>query len=294
MARRRKKAVTAVGDITGTQYVRKTTDYSIFKELKGNREVAEKRISKLVKSFVDNGWLMNPILVNEKMEVIDGQARLEALKILKMPAYYIIQEGLTVEHCRAMNIYQSNWSIRDYVVSYAKSGMMSYEVLREAGEKSKDEKGRERLTYTILTAAYSGKNGNITGSHAKIMNGEFEVVDKAHGDYIVNELLKIYDTLSLVKGRTEYMCQALIYAMRYEAVDMDRMARQIQKRCGEMNEVASIEGALKEFEKVYNYKKRGMPVNWTGHYNDFTNMQKKKISPENTSKTKKTTRRRVS
>ena len=62
----------------------RTNKYEIFKQLKGNREVSPKRISKIINSIKEVGYIINPIIVNEKMEVIDGQGRLEALRILKI------------------------------------------------------------------------------------------------------------------------------------------------------------------------------------------------------------------
>ena len=77
--------------ITGNVY--QTRDYSKFMRLEGNREVVSKRVVKITKSIQQNGYILNPIVVNEKMQVIDGQGRLEALKGLKMPIDYVIAEG---------------------------------------------------------------------------------------------------------------------------------------------------------------------------------------------------------
>ena len=60
-----------------------TKDYSIFRRLVGNRDIPESRISKIVESIQTIGWIHNPIIVNEKMEVIDGQGRLTELQRLK-------------------------------------------------------------------------------------------------------------------------------------------------------------------------------------------------------------------
>ena len=77
-----------------------TTDYSIFKTLEGNRAVKDHRVDKIVKSICNIGYVTSPILVNEKMEVIDGQGRLQALERLGMPVEYIIHEGVGIEECR--------------------------------------------------------------------------------------------------------------------------------------------------------------------------------------------------
>lgn len=38
----------------------------------------------------------------------------------------MIQEGLGLEECRALNIGQSNWNTEDYIRSYASTGNQSY------------------------------------------------------------------------------------------------------------------------------------------------------------------------
>ena len=57
-----------------------TTSYSQFKTMEGNRAVKDGRVNKIVESINKIGYVLSPILVNEKMEVIDGQGRLSALE----------------------------------------------------------------------------------------------------------------------------------------------------------------------------------------------------------------------
>lgn len=81
-----------------------TSDYSIFAHLKENRDVKEQRVKKIRKSIDSVGYIRNPIIVNEKMEIIDGQGRFEVLKEKGYPVEFIIDEGIGVDECRAMNV----------------------------------------------------------------------------------------------------------------------------------------------------------------------------------------------
>ena len=60
--------------------------------------------------------------MNEKLQIIDGQHRFTALKELGFPIEFIIDEGIGVKECRAINEDRRNWSTMDYVISYSKSG----------------------------------------------------------------------------------------------------------------------------------------------------------------------------
>jgi ParB-like chromosome segregation protein Spo0J len=65
----------------------------IFKHIKGNRIPNLKHVRRLVDSIKKYGMKCNPILVNEQMEVIDGQHRLLAAKETNSFVYYIIING---------------------------------------------------------------------------------------------------------------------------------------------------------------------------------------------------------
>ena len=65
--------------------VKSTTKYKIFKKLLANREVTQTRVNNIIDSIQRVGYVTSPIIVNEKMEIIDGQGRLEALQELNLP-----------------------------------------------------------------------------------------------------------------------------------------------------------------------------------------------------------------
>lgn len=105
-----------------------TKDYGMFKSLKGNREIRSKHLSRLMKSIQRNNLLhLYPILVNEEMEIIDGQHRLLAAEKLDIPIYFVQEAGLEVSDVRDINANQESWKIPDYANSYAKMGKPLYE-----------------------------------------------------------------------------------------------------------------------------------------------------------------------
>ena len=65
----------------------------------------------------------NIILVNEKMQVIDGQHRLISAIKNKTFIYYIIAKGYDLEEVKALNMQQKNWSTDDFLYSYANMGI---------------------------------------------------------------------------------------------------------------------------------------------------------------------------
>ena len=100
------------------------TNYNCFHRLPDNRDVFATRIEKLIASMSDR-YILNPIIVNEKMEIIDGQGRFEARKAMKKPIHYIIVRGATSDDCRRMNKYTTVWTQLDYARSFEKSSSES-------------------------------------------------------------------------------------------------------------------------------------------------------------------------
>jgi ParB-like chromosome segregation protein Spo0J len=68
----------------------KTKEYNKFKILKGNRTIPRNRVEKIKQSIEEVGCIINPIIVNENYEIIDGQGRFTALQESDKDIYYII------------------------------------------------------------------------------------------------------------------------------------------------------------------------------------------------------------
>lgn len=95
--------------------VYRTNDLSTFKTLPGNRVPNLQHINRLIYSINKYGMKCNPILVNERLEVIDGQHRLEAAKSANTFVYYIIVNGYNLTEVHTLNLNQKNWAKSDYM-----------------------------------------------------------------------------------------------------------------------------------------------------------------------------------
>lgn len=96
-----------------------TTRYSDFNEIISNREVDLSHAKRLAKAIDENDLLhLNPIIVNSSMEVIDGQHRLEAAKMLGKDIYYVVDDNVSKEHIAKLNSNQKNWKALDYLNYY--------------------------------------------------------------------------------------------------------------------------------------------------------------------------------
>jgi len=108
------------GDIVNV--VRETGDYSIFRLSKFNRNVIFRK--EMLKQAEEG--IISPIIVNEKMIVIDGQNRLLHSKEAGVPVEYIIKKGLTEDDIVRMNTIQKPWSLTNYIEAFANQGLNEY------------------------------------------------------------------------------------------------------------------------------------------------------------------------
>lgn len=106
--------------VVKTVDVYETTDYDKFTLVKGNRKPDKGHTQGLKLSMIEHGNLTvdDPIEVNEKFQVFDGQHRLAALKKLGLPVYYIFRDKPTIQDIRIANSNRRNWNWHDFATSY--------------------------------------------------------------------------------------------------------------------------------------------------------------------------------
>ena len=105
-----------------------TTDYNKFGKLKGNRAINELHVRKLVESIKEKDLEM-PIAVDENLNVLDGQHRLEAYKIVGNPITYFIKSQFDLQDVRNVNSVNRKWNLTEYLMSFCKLGKKDYQLL---------------------------------------------------------------------------------------------------------------------------------------------------------------------
>lgn len=230
-----------------TKTIQNTKDYSIFKKLEGNRPVVNRRVNKIIASIQNVGYITSPLIVNEKMEVIDGQGRLEALEQLKMPVEYIIHPGIGINECIAMNINQGNWSLKDYIESYSTRGNKSYQRL----EQLIKEYPLANLD-VIATAAL--RINKITGTMVK--DGSLVLTEEQYDKAVerLNYAYEIFDLVdkTAVRGGILNLIQVVLYCYDYEDIDLKRLKEQVTKNIYLCRPWNNIDTCFNEIEELYN------------------------------------------
>lgn len=226
--------------------IKVTNNYEIFKRLDGNRSTDNKRVEKIKKSILKVGYITSPILVNENMEIIDGQGRFEALKQLQLPIEYIVQNNIGIKECVAMNVYQTNWKVADYINSYADRGVESYVYIRNLMEQFNIP---NISIIAVATLGVSVFNGDLL--RAGLLEITQEQYDKAKKKLeFFKEILEGYNDIS----RINLFVKGLLYCTEIEGIDLNRLKEKSLETLeyGKLPPIPSIEETIQFIEEIYN------------------------------------------
>lgn len=170
--------------------VQTTTDYSKFNNLIGNRKPNELHIKRLTNSFKER-YLFSPILVNEKMQIIDGQHRFISAKELSLPINYLVVEGYGLEEVQILNTNSANWKKEDYLKAYCDLGIEPYLQMRQFMLDFPDF--GVAISEMILTDNTNGANNSKVIDKVEIRMMGFQ-----NGELVITDLSKAYETAEKV------------------------------------------------------------------------------------------------
>ena len=226
--------------------VYETKKYGIFKKLEGNRDTYG--VNKIIKSIESVGYIPSPICVNDKMEVIDGQNRLEALKALNMPVHYYIVRDIGIEEARQMNIGRRNWTLPDYFKSFVANGEPDYIYFMDMLDRHKAYSLRElwAICKGVITS-----HGNIPES-TKLGTLGFSIERINEVEPLLETLDKIHDSIKRIPGYTNMGVPIFAWILQHPRADKRRVVKIVNEKYPLFIPIASAEATLKDFSKFYN------------------------------------------
>ena len=226
-----------------------TTDYSKFKKLAENRPVPSQRITKVLESIRNNGYIKgNCVIVNENFEVIDGQARIEALKLLHIPIEYTISKGSGKKECVALNAYSTPWTMRYYIESNAVSNEDYKRAILLIDEFKK-------LKINVVLNAI---NGTIWKNNKLIQQGGMECSLKTYEDAraLLAYASEFTDILEVIKGNKDRIYTAIMFCYGHPDIDNERLLTRVKENTGRLNNTTDMRKVNQCLEEIYNYNSK--------------------------------------
>jgi hypothetical protein len=222
-----------------------TKDYSIFTKLKGNRDVNEKHVIKLMRAFEKN-YLKTPIFVNNKMEVIDGQHRLEAASRLGYPVFYYKVGSVGLQEVQQLNSTSKNWSGRDYLNCYCDLKTTPYLRVKEFMENYPEF--TIGMAREILSEYLHPKDAT---THFK--EGRFKVVDDIANAYEIAWRLRQYKPYFPYYNSTAFI-RVMRALYRNPKFDHDVFLRKLALQPTALVRCATMKQYKALIEDIYNFK----------------------------------------
>lgn len=221
-----------------------TRDYKIFKIMKGNRPIDEAHVTKLMKSM-RNRDLLIPITCNSKMEVLDGQHRLEARKRLAYAVPYYVTGDFGLEEVQSINASQKSWTNADFCKSFIQLGKKDYEIYQWFIQTYKLPHNESvRLLMAIEIEQGSVKNIFQAGDfRVKNLQGAKNVAE------MLSELAPFFDHWT---QRT--FVSAVVRLLKKKAFDWKVFMKKVEMNPTLLQVCMTREQYLDLIEKIYNYK----------------------------------------
>lgn len=230
----------------------KTTDYSVFKGVIGNRGIHEPHLRRLRSSMERRNMLpANPIIVNERMEVADGQHRLTAAKELGLPIYYTIVENAGLEEIQMLNANNRAWTTYDYLESYIAMGKKEYITLKQFADEY-----RISIPIAMKLLTNFKHNQELLRDYR---DGKFEVEDYDRADQMASLLTEIRK-YSPDMAWAQINCVRAV-AITQEALDDPKLLVDQLKRYNQVvTRRMSVKDYLAQFENILNANRPGAAI----------------------------------
>ena len=160
-----------------------------FTLLDDNRDIDKKHVAMLAISIRRYGQLM-PIVVNENLQVIEGQHRLKACMELGIPVAYIISQKTSSKDVAIMNNSQKGWKNKDYLKHFSHYNHSNNSTYKRVANFFKSYP----LPFSIGILLLSGdierslETGNTRGPMPKFRDGSFKIIDMENAELKAGQL----------------------------------------------------------------------------------------------------------
>lgn len=221
--------------------IQKTKEYKKFKYLPWNRDIDAKKLKELCNKMALNNLTKDlPVLVDKKMQVLDGQHRISACKELGLPVWYKVADKATVNDIAFMQT-NAKWQPKDYIKFWKVKGNRNYILFDKFIKKF------ELPVNTALEVIGDRHRKRIDLQNGQLKFNETNFHDGCHLVY------KIYDFAPIFKHyKNRSFMRAMSTIMSFKQYDHKRMKSKASlvpfSRRGDTDSYIAM------IEEVYNYR----------------------------------------
>lgn len=234
----------------------KTKDFSIFKKHASNRQLDNANVRRIKNSIQARNMLeLKPIVVNEKMEIIDGQHRLEAAKQLDVDIWYSICSECQDEDIILLNVNHKNWVLSDYLNYHLSNNKLDYIKFKEFMIKEKQDCKDAMKTLGIVSrpGITSFKSGSFKFPENEQMT---HIMHSLHNFKCILEIIALNKIQgSLITARAKFR-SALLDLLRNDDLDFEVFKNKILINLDKIRICSGYSSYMQMFKDIYNWKNK--------------------------------------
>lgn len=270
--------VRTLGLVESKEKIYETYNYGIFNYRETNRDLDRSRVKRIADNILENGLLFSPIIVNEDMQIIEGQHRLSALKYLNsigkpFPVLFSIQPGYSNAQMISFNKNLDKWKRRDYLKHYVVIGspayvefnnfLDSFPWLPQTGAEalfSMNQDGVNSQRYKSVTGNTSTIDGvTLTNEHIgrrkTFEDGEMGLPPNLEDLYTMARNIEKISAFYSGYNRA-FFIRTMVGLFKMEEFDFDRFYKKLKTTAGTkhpLTNVGSVEQYREKINLIYNY-----------------------------------------
>jgi uncharacterized protein with PIN domain len=224
-----------------------TKDYQQFNKAAGNRDLIQLHVERL-KASMEQEYLMSPIIVNEKMEIIDGQHRFEAARQLNLPIRFIKVRGYALSQMQQMNALSKDWGLVDHIKAHADLGNTNFKQLMRY---IKGQTENHPLSVIMTSLGLQGSN-----TYDKLKTGSYRHDEKREAQSL-RVLESVEKMRPFYKGanRSNFV-HAIMHLRKHDVFDVELFIDKLSKYSSLMVDCTTRARYIDLIEHIYNYKSR--------------------------------------
>jgi hypothetical protein len=239
-----------------------TFNYSQFKKIKGNREINDRHVNALIKSIEEKGLIINPAIVNEKMEIVEGQHRLAACEILNLPFYYYVVQGSGINEVTILNQNRKNWGFTEWMNRYASYNNMEYKIYKSLYEKW----GFDHWSTIFLLCRTKGYRSRA-GLKDKFYSGTLKIETLEEGKKWAKRIMDVEPYYKNYKRRA--FIQAMIRVFHDKSYNHKTFLNRLNMVRDRLYDCSTVGLYLQRIDDIMNYKApKNKRVNFTSQWGD--------------------------
>ena len=229
----------------------KTNNYDQFSLILGNRQLNPTHLKHLEASILKKNMLdVNPIIVNDDNEIVDGQHRLEVARRNNLTIYYArVNSNSSLPEVQLLNANLRNWTMQDYLNSYIELGNDDYVKLKEFCDFY-------QLPISVSMHLLSGK----TATHAiqefvhTFKEGKFKVVGLKKAIDMAEKLMLVKPYVEGPAWKDREFLRALQLALK--KVGSKRLIKKLSTSGFKIHRQLGTKEYLRVLEDIYNHRLR--------------------------------------